>query len=179
MKKALKRLDSVHQKLISAISPLEPDIYARRPAEGDWSVAEIVHHLCLVEGRVTKELEAAIASEPRRIGFFRRLIPTSIVSLRLIRVKAPKAMNPLDSPPRDQAIGNLDRARSNLKTLCAAHNEERFRNLVFTHPFLGEIDGVATISFIGYHELRHYKQIREVLGKLKNSKSAVYADSTD
>ena len=41
--------------------------------------------------------------------------------------------------------------------------EERFRNLVFTHPFLGEIDGVATVSFIGYHELRHYKQIREVL----------------
>jgi len=166
MKKALKRLDSVHQKLISAISPLEPDIYTQRPAAGEWSVAEIVQHLCLVEGRVTKELEAAIAREPRRVGFFRRLIPTSIVSVRLIRVKAPKAMNPLDSPARDQAIENFDGARRNLKTLCAAHPEERFRNLVFKHPFLGEIDGVATISFIGYHELRHYKQIREVLRKL-------------
>ena len=179
MKKALKRLDSVHQKLIGAISPLEPNIYAQLPAEGEWSVAEIVQHLCLVEGRVTKELEVAIAREPQRVGFFRRQIPTFIVSLRLIRVKAPKAMNPLDSPARDQAIENFDRARSNLKTLCAAHSEERFRNLVFTHPFLGDIDGVATISFIGYHELRHYKQIREVLGKLKNSKSADYTDSTD
>ena len=103
MKKALKRLDSVHQKLISAISPLEPDIYARRPAEGEWSVAEIVQHLCLVEGRVTKELEAAIAREPRRVGFFRRLIPTSIVSVRLIRVKAPKAMNPPVSSLRSNA----------------------------------------------------------------------------
>jgi len=176
MKKALKRLDSVHQKLISAISQLDPSIYSRRPAEGEWSVAEIVHHLYLVEGRVTKELEAAIAREPRRVGFFRRLMPTSIVSLRLIRVKAPKAMNPLDSPPRDQAIENFDRSRANLKTLCAAHSEERFRNLVFTHPFLGEIDGVSTISFIGYHELRHYKQIREVLRKLENSKST---DSRD
>jgi hypothetical protein len=166
MKKALKRLDSVHQKLISAISQLDPSIYSRRPAEGEWSVAEIVHHLYLVEGRVTKELEAAIAREPRRVGFFRRLMPTSIVSLRLIRVKAPKAMNPLDSPAHDEAIENFDRTRTNLKTLCAAHSEERFRNLVFAHPFLGEIDGVATISFIGYHELRHYKQIREVLRKL-------------
>ena len=168
MQKALKRLDSVHQKLINTISPLDPNLYSERPAEGEWSVAEIVHHLCLVEDRVTKELEAAIAREPLRVGFFRRLIPTSIVSLRLIRVKAPKAMNPLDWPARDQAIENFDRARSNLKTLCAAHSEERFRNLVFTHPFLGDIDGVATISFIGYHELRHYKQIREVLGKLKS-----------
>ncbi|HKB68370.1 MAG TPA: DinB family protein [Pyrinomonadaceae bacterium] len=166
MKNALKRLDSVHQKLLSAISPLDPSIYSRRPTEGEWSVAEIVHHLCLVEGRVTKELEAAIAREPRRVGFFRRLMPTSIVSLRLIRVKAPKAMNPLDSPAQDQAIENFDRTRTNLKTLCAAHSEERFRNPVFTHPFLGEIDGVATVSFIGYHELRHYKQIREVLRKL-------------
>ena len=166
MKKALQRLDSVHQKLISTISPLEPSLYAQRPAEGEWSVAEIVHHLCLVEDRVIKELEAAIAREPRRVGFFRRLIPTSIVSLRLIRVKAPKAMNPLDAPARDLAIENFDRTRNSLKTLCATHGNERFRNLVFKHPFLGEIDGVATVSFVGYHELRHYKQIREVLRKL-------------
>jgi hypothetical protein len=170
MQRALKRLDSVHQKLISEISPLEPHIYTKRPAEGEWSVAEIVQHLCLVEGRVTKELGAAISREPRRVGFFRRLIPTSIVSMRLVRVKAPKAMNPLDSPARDQAIENFDRARSNLKALCAAHSEERFRNLVFTHPFLGEIDGVATVSFVGYHELRHYKQIREVLRKLDSER---------
>ena len=166
MKKALERLDAVHQKLISTISALEPNTYAQRPAEGEWSVAEIVQHLCLVEARVTKELEAAIAREPQRIGFLRRFIPTSIVGLRMVRVKAPKAMNPLDAPARDLAIENYDRARSGLKTLCGAHDEARFRNLIFKHPFLGDMDGVATISFVGYHEHRHYKQIREVLKKL-------------
>ena len=166
MKKALKRLDAVHEKLLNAVSSLEPQLYSERPSEGEWSVAEIVHHLCLVENRVTKELEAAIAREPRRVGVLRRLLPTSIVSLRAIRVKAPKAMNPLDAPARDVAIENFDRIRSNLKTLCATHGEERFRHLVFKHPFLGEIDGVATVSFVGYHEQRHYKQIREVLRKI-------------
>ena len=166
MKKALRRLDSAHQKLVGAVSALEPEIYSRRPAEGQWSVAEIVHHLCLVEERVIKELEKALAREPQRVGFFRRLIPTSIVSLRLIRVKAPKAMNPLDAPARDIAIEKFDRTRNSLKALCATHGAERFRNLVFTHPFLGDINGVATISFVGYHAQRHYKQIREVLQKL-------------
>ena len=166
MKNALKRLDAVHQELINTISPLDPKLYSERPAEGEWSVAEIVYHLCLVEDRVTQELEAAIAREPRRVAFLRRLIPTSIVSLRLLRVKSPKAMTPLDAPSRDLAIENYDRMRSNLKTLCDTYGEERFRNLVFKHPFLGEIDGVATISFVGYHEQRHYKQIREVLRKL-------------
>jgi hypothetical protein len=166
MKRALRRLDLVHQKLISGISALEPAVYSQRPAEGEWSVAEIVHHLCLVEARVIKELEGALARAPQQVPFFRRLIPTAIVSLRLIRVKAPRAMNPLDSPGRDLAIANFDRTRTNLKTLCATHGHERFRKLVFKHPFLGEIDGVATVSFIGYHEKRHYKQIREVLRKL-------------
>ena len=166
MNRALKRLDTIHEKLISSVSTLEPAVYSRQPAEGEWSVAEIVHHLCLVEARVIKELESAIARAPRRVSFHRRLIPTAIVSSRLIRVKAPKAMNPLDAPARDAALESFDRTRMNLKTLCATHGHDRFRNLVFKHPILGEIDGVATVSFIGYHEKRHYKQIREVLRKL-------------
>ena len=166
MKKILRRLDSVHQKLLGTVSQLEPEIYSRRPTEGEWSVAEIVHHLYLVEDRVTQELEGAIGRAPQRVGFFRRLIPTSIVSVRLIRVKAPTGMNPLNAPSKEVAIENFDRARQSLKSLCAAHGNNRFRNLVFKHPFLGDIDGVATVSFIGYHEQRHYKQIREVLRKL-------------
>jgi hypothetical protein len=166
MKKVLQRLDSVHQKLLSTIEPLEPELYSQRPTPGEWSVAENVHHLCLVEDRVIKELEGALARPPQRVGFLRRLIPTSIVSVRLVRVKAPKAMDPLDAPARHVAIENYDRARNNLKTLCATHGTERFRDLVFKHPFLGKIDGVATVSFVGYHEQRHYKQIREVLSKL-------------
>jgi len=171
MKRTLQRLDTIHQKLLTTISTLEPDVYSRRPSEGEWSVAENVHHLCLVEDRVIKELEGALARPPRRLGFFRRLMPTSIVSVRLVRVKAPKAMNPLDAPSKDRAIENFARTRNNLKALCATYDRERLRQLVFKHPFLGEIDGVATISFVGYHELRHYKQIREVLRKLETVNS--------
>ena len=166
MEKVLRRLDSIHEKLLAAVSPLDAEAYSRRPAEGQWSVAEVVHHLGLVEQRVVKELESAIARPPARVSFFRRFLPTSIVSIRSIRVKAPKAMRPLDAPSREVGIGNLESARASLKQLCTAHGEDRFRNLVFKHPFLGEIDGVATVSFIGYHELRHYKQIREVVRKV-------------
>jgi hypothetical protein len=166
MERVLQRLDATHQQLVAAVSSLEPTLYSQRPAEDEWSVAEILHHLCLVEDRVIKELEGAIAREPRRVGFLRRYLPTAIVSSRMIKVKAPKAMNPLDAPPRDRAIENYDRTRASLKALCATHGADRFRNLVFKHPFLGEIDGVATISFLGYHEKRHFKQIREVLRKL-------------
>jgi hypothetical protein len=166
MNRILKRLDSVHQKLIDTVAPLDSRVFTARPSDDEWSVAEIVHHLSLVEELVVNSLEGAIARPPQRLGFFRRFIPTSIVSIRLLRVKAPKAVNPTVVPEKNDGIDNLNRVRDSLKSLCNAHDERRLKQVVFNHPFLGKINGVATISFIGYHELRHLKQIREVLKKL-------------
>lgn len=166
MDKVLHRLDTIHEKLLGAVSPLDEEAYSTRPAEGQWSVAEVVHHLGLVEERVVKELESAIARPPARVSFFRRFIPTSIVSVRILRVKAPRGLRPLDAPSRGIALGNLESARASLKQICKVHGEDRLRNLVVKHPFLGDIDGVTTVSFVGYHELRHYKQIREVVRKI-------------
>lgn len=173
MKRTLKRLNAIHQNLIGAITPIDPEIFARRPSAEEWSVAEIVQHLALVEARVIKDLQKALAKEPERVGFLKRLIPTSIVASRLVRVKAPSAVNPLEVPDKETVIQNFQRARSSLQELCAAHDIKRFRQVLFNHPFLGKIDGVATVSFVGYHERRHYKQIREVLRKqVKQMKAA-------
>ncbi|MGI8838117.1 MAG: DinB family protein [Pyrinomonadaceae bacterium] len=175
MKRVLKRLDKVHEKLTAAVAPLDEGRFKRQPADGGWSVAQILQHLCLVEERVIKDLEKAVSRPPRKVSFVRRFVPTSIVSSRLLRVKAPQAVNPevkagsdevIVIPDKDEAIANYNRARNDLKSLCETQGNDRFRQIVFKHPFLGEIDGVAAVSFVGYHEQRHYKQICEVLRKL-------------
>jgi hypothetical protein len=177
MKRVLKRLDKVHEKLTATVAPLDEIRFARQPAAGGWSVAQIIQHLCLVEERVIKDLEKAVSRPPQKLRFIKRLVPTSIVASRLVRVKAPQAVNPeangekeatIALAGKNEAIANYNRARSALKNLCATHGNDRFRQIVFKHPFLGEIDGVATVSFVGYHEQRHYKQIREVLKKLSS-----------
>lgn len=177
MKRVLKRLDRVHEKLTATVAPLDEARFQRHPADGGWSVAQILQHLCLVEERVIKDLEKAVSRPPRKVSFVRRFVPTSIVSSRLVRVKAPQAVNPEAKtetnevtaiPAKDEAIATYNRARNDLKKLCEKQGSERFRQIVFKHPFLGEIDGVATVSFVAYHEQRHYKQIREVLKELKN-----------
>lgn len=169
MNRTLRRLDSIHSKLLVTVTPIEDPLFSQSPADNDWSIAEIVHHLCLVEDRVIKELETQLANPPQNISFLRKFIPTSIVASRLLRVKAPKGMNPLNPPARLQVIANYDTARDRLKELCSTHGRNRLKQVIFKHPFLGEIDGTATISFLGYHELRHYKQIREVIKKLNRS----------
>jgi hypothetical protein len=169
MIRTLKRLDAAHQRLLATLAPISPELFSQRPSEDEWSVAQIVHHLCLVEARVIQEIEKELANPPRRIRFVRRLVPTSIVASRLIRVKAPKAMNPLNPPNKEESISSYYATRKKLKDLCATHGKDRLKQTIFKHPFLGEIDGRATISFVGYHEIRHYKQVREVLRKLADS----------
>jgi len=166
MNRSLRRLDSIHLKLMNAITPVEDSLFSRSPSNNEWSMAQIVHHLCLVEGAVIGELEKALARPPQRVSFLRRLIPTSIVAIRLVRVKAPRRMNPLEPPGKEEIIANYHAARNKLKELYASHGRRRLKQVIFKHPFLGDIDGLATISFVGYHELRHYKQLRETLKKL-------------
>jgi DinB superfamily len=166
MQHIIKRLDSTHEKLVATVLPLSAPLFSQRPSEAEWSVSEILHHLNLVESRVIKELEKGLAGAPQRLGLLRRLVPPAIVGVRLIKVKAPKAMNPVEAPEKELSLSNYDETRGRLKTLCATHSRERLQQTVFKHPFLGQISGVAAVSFLGYHELRHLKQINEVLNKL-------------
>ncbi|MEP6920781.1 MAG: DinB family protein [bacterium] len=172
MKRILNRLDSTHQKLLDTVSPLAPQLFSQRPSANEWSVAEIVHHLHLVEELVIKQMEQELQKPPQQIGLLRKLIPISIVALRLTRVKAPKAATPLEPPAKEENIAGLNSTRAKLKELCAKQGEARLKKMVFIHPVLGQIDGTATVSFVGYHELRHYKQIRDVLKKLAKVGSA-------
>ena len=171
MTKALQRLDSIHLKLMNTIAALDDATLFRTPADDQWSVAQIVHHLVLVENAVIGELEKGLAKPPQRISFLHRLMPTSIVAIRLVRVKAPRGMNPLEPPGKEELISNYDQARNTLKALYETHGPARLKQVAFKHPFLGDITGLATISFVGYHEVRHLKQIRETLRKLNMNSS--------
>ena len=166
MNGTLKRLDTVHAKLSTAIRTTNPDLFSRRPSENEWSIVEVVHHLCLAEERVIKDLRKGLENGSAKVGFLKKLIPMKIISLRLVRVKAPKAVTPNNPPPMDELLRTYDQVRAELKQLCAEYGRERLKAVCFKHPFLGDIDGMAAVSMLGFHEERHYKQIREILKKL-------------
>ena len=66
MNRTLERLDSVHRKLLETVSPLDEQLFAQSPSENQWSISQIVRHLCLVEERVIGELEKELAKPPRK-----------------------------------------------------------------------------------------------------------------
>lgn len=167
MKKVLAQLDAVHQRLLDTVAPLNAEQFARRPSEVEWSVAEVVHHLCLVEQRVIQGLEHELSQPPQHLSPLYRLVPYSfLVGRRVRRVRAPKFVEPLNPPPKETVIENYNRLRASLKALSDTHGRSRLSQVVLKHPFLGKHDGVRAVAFIGYHEQRHYKQIQEIIKKI-------------
>ena len=168
MQRILKRLDAVHRRLLQAIEPLDAEQFARRPKPAEWSVAEVVHHLCLVEQYIAKELEHRLLQPPQHLKFQYRLIPYSLlVGRRVRRVRSPKAVEPLNPPSKETVIENYNRVRDALKSFGQEHGRKRLAQMVLKHPFLGDFNGVKAIAFVGYHEQRHYKQIQEIISELQ------------
>lgn len=167
MKGTLKRLDTVHEKLSVAVRTTNPSLYYKRPSENAWSIAEVVQHLCLVEQAILKALNKSLENGPAKVGFLKKMIPMRLVSLRFMKLKAPKIVTPKDPPAMDELLTDYDQVRGRLKQLCAEYGSDRLKAVSIKHPFLGDIDGVAAVSMINFHEERHYKQIREILKKLE------------
>src|SRR5687767_7217630 len=99
MKSTLKRLDTIHQQLTTTISSVDPALLGKRPAENEWSVAQVIEHLCLVEGAVTKYLKSKLDQPPVKVSFLKKLVPMRIVSLRVKRLQAPKIVEPAAELP--------------------------------------------------------------------------------
>ena len=171
MKRTFSRLNSVHRNLATTVAAVDPSLIAVRPAEDQWSVAEVLDHLCLVEERVLAELEKGAAAPPKKGSALKKLIPMAMVSWRFVKVKAPRAVHPTNDLSKEQLFEKYDRIRDRLKEFCFLQGTDRLKNILFRHPVLGNIDGVATVSFVAFHERRHHKQILEILSKLKRTSS--------
>lgn len=166
MKATLKRLDTVHEKLSTTIRTTDPGLFSEHPGENEWSLAEVVQHLYLVEERVLKDLRKSLQAGPAKVAFLKKLIPMRLISLRLVRVKAPKVVRPNNPPAMDELLEAYDRVRADLKQLCNEYGGDGLKRISFKHSFFGDIDGLAAVSMLAFHEERHYKQIREILKKL-------------
>lgn len=167
MKSKIRHLDSVHSQLSHELANVSPELLSKRPADDQWSIGEVIHHLLLVEERVVDELEKGLQRPPQKVSFLKNLIPMRLVSWRFVRVSAPKAVMPAGLQNANESMRTWESCRTRLKQLCTNENAKKLKETAFRHPFLGDISGLAAISMVAFHEERHYKQIKEILAKIE------------
>jgi hypothetical protein len=137
-----------------------------KPAEKEWSVGEIVHHLTIAEiatgkltTKLTREAEAAGTATPfpTDLRDFKPLAARSAAAADAPQVVWPEAGKPIDTLIADMRATRA-RSRQSIEKLGAIDP----RPLVFKHFRLGDLDLAQWWILQAQHDGIHLAQIRAV-----------------
>ncbi len=162
--------DNLHEtrnNLVKEIIKLSNAQFNGRPDMNEWSIAQVCHHLVLVEEASIKAIAWGLketSSAPKE----RKNVDTILLN-RTKKLKAPKIVEP-DIKPFEiqQMIDLLNESRKKLMTfLNTIEDKSVLAEKSVMHPALGELPLDQWIEQIYLHEQRHIEQINELKLLLK------------
>lgn len=157
--------DNLHEtrnNLVKEITLLSDAQFNSKPSMNKWSIAQVCHHLVLVEEATIKAIAWGLKetdSAPKE----RKNVRTILLN-RTKRIKAPKIVEP-DVKPFEvlQIINLLNQSRKKLMTfLNTIEDQSILAKKSAMHPALGELPLDQWIEQIYLHEQRHIEQINEL-----------------
>ena len=165
-----EKLNRAQSQLLAAADAVPVDQWKTRPAVDRWSAGELIAHLNAIERAILGRTDRLLQEPPKSVPFYRRLhVPMAIVESRVIRRKAPEALEPQNVSEKEVMLAELRGVRE--RTL-AFIEETRGRDLSIynmSHPFLGNLNAYDWFQFIASHEIRHTKQMREIAANLRKT----------
>ncbi|MFL6451809.1 MAG: DinB family protein [Bryobacteraceae bacterium] len=171
-------LAATRDELTDALKNLSPAQWSFQRAPDEWSVADVVEHLAVLEGRihlVIARLPEAAPAEPDRNDmevdeFIIRAVPH-----RTSRVQASEAVQPKRQCTPADALREFMAKRA--ETVQLLESGPYLRGRVLPHPILGPWDGYQWILAAAAHTARHLDQIREIKSSEAFPKSTVGSES--
>jgi hypothetical protein len=154
--------------LLELVSGFRGDQAAFRPADGEWSVTEILEHLYLAELSGVTKIWAAL--EDWRGGHRwdgplphrGKTIEEVVSATWQPREVAPPIATPHVGGPLAAWISGLRSLRPVLQDLAAALEGVPLEEVVFPHYLSGPLDARQRLAFLRFHIGRHRAQIERV-----------------
>lgn len=145
-----------------------PERWRDAPRPGAWSAAEVIAHLTMVEDSTLAGADKALRHGPRKVTLWQRLHPpVSIVQRRLPRVKSPLPLDLNLLGGKLEMLNGYAARRVRSLALVAETKDRDLSKHYWRHPFFGMLDFYEWFWLIGHHEIRHTKQIREIVGSFQ------------
>jgi hypothetical protein len=171
---AIEELEDSRRRLLASIQGLAEDQWTRRPAEGQWSIAECVEHVGAAELPLERLFASGLREEPSEEE--RRKIREKDAWVRsYLRDRSEKGESPERIRPkgrfatREEAVATFEERRAaNIAWVRAT--TEPLRDRFGPHPFAGIIDGYQWVLFLSAHCDRHAAQIEEIRSALSSSR---------
>jgi hypothetical protein len=166
-------IDDTRARLVGAVEPLTDGEQGFRPSSEQWTVAEIIEHLSVVEKRVARLLGVMLsklgaeAARAEGSAFEPVTIDEFVARSRTEKYTAPEEIRPKGAPLSD-SLAHLRDSRAALRDLRARVERVDGTRARFPHPVWGPLDLYQWLLFVGAHEQRHLAQI-EALKETMNA----------
>jgi DinB family protein len=166
----LEYLDETRSRLHAAVQNVSPAVAELRPRDDAWSAAQIVAHLASVESAVAVLVEKSVKwARANGIGpetsdeSILRLLDVSGVATSRSKIESPELLKPPIDARLDVALEALTTSRRALKEALAKGDGLDLSVVKRPHRTLGELNLYEWGLFIGQHEERHTRQMKETI----------------
>jgi hypothetical protein len=167
---AIDYIEAKRADLLTSFAGVSFDRLKVRPRPSEWSAAEVIDHLRIVESGIAR-LFAKRITQARNAGLRAEDSTESILgsldhlgeTLDHGKIEAPVAVTPPLEVDIEAAISGLAVTRKTLLDALANGDGLALGDIKHTHPILGELDLYQWLLFVGRHEARHTRQITRVL----------------
>jgi hypothetical protein len=152
----------------AAARSVPEELWQKAPAGGGWSAAEVVAHVLMVEQAITEGARKLLAVEPRRFSLRERLHPPlRLAAWRGVKRQSPIPLDRALLDGREAMLARLAECRAKTLALVDENCNRDLRRWRWKHPFFGALSYYEWFRVMGYHDLRHCKQIREIVDSFR------------
>jgi hypothetical protein len=134
------------------------------PAEDVWSAGAITAHVGIIEESIILGCKKVTQSDPRPISALKKIhLPLALATWRRKKIRSPIPLQQERVHDRKRSYASLQETRQASLAFMESLHDRDLRAHRFPHPIFGSLNIYEWYWFIGYHELRHRKQLCELV----------------
>jgi hypothetical protein len=160
-------LNAEREQLVTYVNTLSDSVSQHRPAPAQWSVADTLEHLALLEDSVGR-LVSTLIKQARTEGDVQDVEMSSIMGTldqynvegTETKLVAPERVRPSGAASVSASLQRLTDSREHLLNAVRSASGLDLTRVSAPHPFFGPINAYQWLVLIGRHELRHLKQMK-------------------
>ena len=157
-------LATTRRHIYEQVEGLSDEEAKARPASDIWSVAEIIEHLSMSEGRMLALVnnllgqEAAVAANAASSG--------SAISIQMMTARAaekftaPTFLQPTGGVPLSESLAKLRESRAALLSLRPRVEATDYSHVTYPHPVFGPLNLYQWLAAVEFHECKHLDQLQ-------------------
>ena len=165
----LEHLEETRAAFLTTVATVPSAHRAGRVDPARWSLGELVDHVYKVE-MSTLRLLTKLVAKAREQGAARETESSSIFAMmdasrvidRTRPFEAPPVVVPTEGIPVERSLASLAESRAALRAALVDASGVALGAITFPHPAFGPLNMYQWGLVLGWHDLRHADQVREM-----------------